>query len=120
MSITRLVESDKKLVTRLMLENPQARDDDRVLIYDYLTKILQIKFTFFDEYKIKHERAFESLTRARRIVQNDEGQLSSSPEVKQKRLKREVQLREHFIERKQFEPIYDALGSITSYKEIYG
>ena len=93
MSVIQNLLSDKALVEKLMVENRLARDDDRILIFDYLTKCLKVELNPMDEYLIKHGKAFESLTRARRTIQNKERKLQATEEVKMKRMKREIEIR---------------------------
>lgn len=94
MNVIKSILSDKALVADLMLQNPDARDDDRILIFDYLTKYLKIDIDPIDEHLIKTGKAFESLTRARRIIQNKDGKLEATQPVRLKRMKREIDMHE--------------------------
>ena len=110
-------ESAKQTVFNLLAENPAGRDDDRILIVDYLTKILHIELTMFDIKTIQEGSSFEWLTRARRIIQNNNKQLTASEPVKDKRAKHEVRIREAAITRTMYVPITNNRGEVVAFRQ---
>lgn len=60
----------RKIVEKLLKEDPRCRDDDTWLIIQTLRKM---GFVFYIEYSDLHKiPAFETITRTRRIIQNKE------------------------------------------------
>lgn len=81
----------KPYVEEVLKENAQARDNDFVLIMNVYVKMgfaRKLPLGIMIEYKnIDSAPAFETITRIRREVQNEENRLRPSPEVEEKRQK---------------------------------
>ena len=68
-------EKTKKIVEKLLREDPRCRNDDRWLIICVLREF-GIKF-WIDYRKLEEIPAFESITRCRRIIQNKENKYNA-------------------------------------------
>jgi hypothetical protein len=77
------VESLKSTVSRILKRNELARNDDRVLILEVLKEMnFDIKVNYD---QIDAMPSFESITRVRRMIQNDEQKFTSDDETYKKR-----------------------------------
>jgi len=83
----------KEIVEQILKEYPRTRDDDFLLCLHVLIRMgyarkSQTSITIY--YKnLEFAPAFETITRIRREIQNNEGRLSPSQETQEKRGKNE-------------------------------
>ena len=90
-TMTKLKEV-KKLVEQILAEDERARNDDKWLIYRVLSHYTKVYIPFEDFEKIP---SYETITRARRLIQNKEGKyLPTDPEVLKKRRIFEEEIKE--------------------------
>ena len=88
----REIEKTYNMVMDVLRKDPRARDDDKWLILKVMSKLTKIYIPFEDLDKIP---AFETITRVRRKIQNDEKKyLPTSESVRKKRRIREQDFRE--------------------------
>lgn len=92
---------DKKRIrdnVEMILEKyPKTRDDDKLLVLQYWNKVdgISIKKKRINVNDIlSHATTAESITRARRLVQNDRDDLQPTREVKESRVGKERRMRE--------------------------
>lgn len=85
-----------QLTEQLLRSNPMARDDDRVFLIEYLS-YLGINLNMFELDKIKNGFAWETLTRERRVIQNNEKRLQATETVQKKRKTREVEMHTKYL-----------------------
>ena len=71
-----MTEKLKKVVEELLKEDPRCRHDDKWLIIQTLKKL---GFDFYIDYrKLKDIPAFESITRSKRIILNQENKFNDA------------------------------------------
>ena len=85
----------KKEVELLLKNNPRCRDDDIFLLYKYWTEVQGISI-FIPFEKFKELVPFESISRCRRKIQNDEHKFPPSLEVWKARKQQEEKYYEYF------------------------
>ena len=82
-------ESIKQIVEEVLVEDPEARDNDIWLIIQVLRKL---KFKIYIDYsQLNKIPSFETITRCRRLIQNTENHCGASEGVAQLRKKIESQ-----------------------------
>ena len=78
------------IVEEVLKENKQARDDDFLLVISVYVKLgyaKRLPLGVMIEYKnIENAPAFETITRIRREIQNNEGRFQASEETRFKRI----------------------------------
>jgi hypothetical protein len=83
-------------VKNLLETDKRCRNDDKWLIFRYIREVdgvnLRIPFTQFHQMT-----PFETITRARRRIQNDLGQFQAEPGVKFKRMKQEREIKQAML-----------------------
>ena len=85
-------EKIKEVVRGVLKEDERSRDSDKWLIINVLRKM---GFKIYIDYTdLENMPSFESITRSRRIIQNNDGEFLSSPEVDEQRTKRREECRE--------------------------
>ncbi len=73
----------KQIVEEVLEEDPSSRDNDTWLIIQVLRKM---KFKIYIDYsQINHIPSFETITRCRRFIQNEEHKFKPSDEIAQHR-----------------------------------
>lgn len=86
MKIYKEFENTKGLVEKLMQDDIRCRNDDKWLCYCVLRQYTNAFIPFKDFNKFP---AFETITRTRRIIQNDECRLLPIESVQRKRTERQ-------------------------------
>lgn len=84
----------KDAVEEVMTQDPKTRDHDSWLILQVLRK-MGYK-VYIDYSDLKNMPSFESITRARRYIQNTEGKLVPSEKVDKRRAKLQEEYHEHY------------------------
>jgi len=88
------LQNIKDMVFKIMSENVQTRNSDKFLILEVLRGM---GFKIYIDYKqLKNMPSFESITRARRFIQNTKGVLLSSKQIDEQRKKNEQNYKEVF------------------------
>jgi hypothetical protein len=81
--IEKTVESLKSVVARVLKKNEQARNDDRILILEVLR---ELGFKIYVDYNfLEAMPQFESITRVRRDLQNNEQKFTADDETYNRR-----------------------------------
>lgn len=84
----------RNTVIEVLREDPRARDSDKWLIIQVLRK-LGINI-YLDYSQLKDMPSFESITRCRRSIQNQEGLYPPSQEIDTQRGKQQQQFRQQY------------------------
>lgn len=87
------IEKLKTIVESILRTNKKARNDDKFLIYLVVREFTNLKISF-DEFS--KAPSFESITRIRRKLQNDNGQYRADRLIEQARQNKEAHMREKF------------------------
>ncbi|KYC47434.1 MAG: hypothetical protein AMQ74_01684 [Candidatus Methanofastidiosum methylothiophilum] len=91
-SIENEVKRTKDLVREILAQDERARNDDKWLILKVIGKITRIYIPYQDLEKIP---SFETITRVRRKIQNEEGMYLPTKKVKGLREDKEEIIREN-------------------------
>lgn len=84
-------DSVRNIVVKVLMEDVRARSDDKWLCYKVISKFTKIFIPYQDFHKFP---SFETITRCRRKIQNDEGLYRPKTEVVENRQERERDIRE--------------------------
>ena len=76
-----MTEKTMQIVRELLRDDPRCRDDDKWLIIQTLKKL---GFKFWIDYRdLKNIPAFETITKCRRIIQNQENKYNDYEEIQE-------------------------------------
>ena len=85
----------ERRVRKIMELVPEARDNDWVLIMEYLKNFHpEYNFVWNNVFDLKFLTPLESITRARRTIQYEYGKMRALPHIEAKRKKRQEVLKE--------------------------
>lgn len=94
-----MADTSKDIVIRLLKRNTGARNSDMQLFLDYMQE-MGMKLSPTQQWVFLHlPFDMETITRTRRVIQNDEKQLEATATVKKARLKKEIDIREKRLTR---------------------
>ena len=78
----------KNAVSQILVDYPEARDNDNLVVFYYLREHLRWPLRETHKTELLMGYSIESLMRARRVVQNDEGSYRATADVQTRRLVR--------------------------------
>ncbi|HPZ24177.1 MAG TPA: hypothetical protein PLC25_05000 [Bacilli bacterium] len=97
------IEKIEELVKETMIDDPVSRDDDYILILEVLKKVnFDVNFQMFSTIMKTHKElglpSLESITRARRKLQNKYPELRSSKQVEKARKMKEEEIKNYVLQ----------------------
>jgi hypothetical protein len=86
----------KDEVKQILEQHPTTRGDDRILAWRYYRYFSGIRISFKDFASLRSAPAFETISRRRRELQNEQPELRPTERVKFKRFRRQAAFRAMF------------------------
>jgi len=98
------MESIKEIVREILRTNEQTRDNDTLLCLNVYVKLKiarKVPLGIMIEYQnLEDAPSFETITRVRREIQNEDQEYRPSRHIQEKREKREKEYKEHYNHKK--------------------